>query len=211
MTVVGTAVFVPLAGGLVALGAVLDAPGIVERAGRATAASARPDGGPASTPGTLPAASTGFGAGGEATTAEATEARRRALRTAPAKPAGMPARGNPTSPKPVVATTYVTEAEEIPYRTRFVRDPSLARGDRVVRVEGVPGVRTVRYAVTSVDGRETGRRVVDVTVVREPVTRVIAVGTGDGGDSTGKPCGRDKDGGKDPDADKDRDKDRSCD
>jgi uncharacterized protein YabE (DUF348 family) len=89
----------------------------------------------------------------------------------------MPAGGTPVSVKPVETVSYETETERIPYRTRVVRDPSMPRGSRAERTAGVPGERTLRYEVTTVDGKRTGRRLVGSAVTRAPVTRVVAAGT----------------------------------
>ena len=65
----------------------------------------------------------------------------------------------------------------IPFRTSMVGDPSLPPGKKQVRTQGKPGLETLRYRVTIVDGRQTDRRLVSRTVTRRPVTRVVAVGT----------------------------------
>ena len=92
----------------------------------------------------------------------------------------MPAGGTPVPADRVVTVTYETETEKIPYRTSVVRDPSMPRGTREERTAGVPGRRSLRFRVTTVDGQRTDRRLVESTVLREPVTRVVAVGTGKG-------------------------------
>ncbi|TDC82392.1 hypothetical protein E1193_11970 [Micromonospora sp. KC606] len=70
-----------------------------------------------------------------------------------------------------------TESRTIRYAERTVRDPSIAKGKRVVRTRGVNGVRTLTYEITLTDGAETGRRLVRSVVTRQPVTQVVAVGT----------------------------------
>ncbi|MBO4206459.1 hypothetical protein GSF22_10655 [Micromonospora echinofusca] len=71
----------------------------------------------------------------------------------------------------------MTEQARIPYAERTVKDPSLAKGKRVVRVRGVAGVRTLTYRITVTDGVQTGRVLVRSVVTRAPVTQVVAVGT----------------------------------
>ena len=56
-------------------------------------------------------------------------------------------------------------------------DPDLLRGTEKVAQEAQDGLRVDRYAVVEVDGEETQRELVDQTVVREPVDRVVLVGT----------------------------------
>lgn len=100
----------------------------------------------------------------------------------PRRPAGAaqpPAAAATTPPprKPQIVTRTVTESREIPYRTRLIRDPELPRGERRVQRPGVTGQEQLKYLVTYTDGRETGRRLLDSVVVREPQHRVIAFGT----------------------------------
>lgn len=99
------------------------------------------------------------------------------------RPVGTrPATGSPRSSDtpsggPSTGTYEVSDVQEIPFETRTVEDPSMPRGATRVWTEGEPGVRTRRYAVTTVDGHETGRRLLDDTVTKQPVTQVVAVGT----------------------------------
>jgi hypothetical protein len=83
----------------------------------------------------------------------------------------------PVAPEPEVTTQTVTETRTIPYRTRLIRDPGMRRGERRIQTPGVDGEERIRYVVTYTDGQETGRRVLDSVVVREPQHRVVAFGT----------------------------------
>lgn len=105
----------------------------------------------------------------------------RPMPVAPRPPRPRPTGPGATPPRPgagpVVGRHWVSETRTVPYRTRMVRDPGLPRGAMRVRTPGEPGTETLRYEVTTVDGRQTGRRLVSRTVTRQPVTRVVAVGT----------------------------------
>ncbi|WP_341715807.1 G5 domain-containing protein [Micromonospora sp. FIMYZ51] len=81
------------------------------------------------------------------------------------------------SPTPVTQTRTITETEKVPYKTRTVKDSSLAKGTKKVRTRGVSGVRTLTYEVTMVDGVETTKKLVKSEITRQPVTRVVRVGT----------------------------------
>lgn len=81
------------------------------------------------------------------------------------------------SPSPTTVRRTVTEKRPVPFRVRTVRDSALDKGIREVRKPGVPGVRTLTYRVTLVDGERTGKRLVDKQVTKRPVTKVVAVGT----------------------------------
>ena len=77
---------------------------------------------------------------------------------------------------PVISTKTVSETRPIPFRTTFVRDPSMARGTSRMQTPGVDGVQTVRWLVTYADGQETGRRPIGSAVTRAPQHRVIVLG-----------------------------------
>lgn len=83
----------------------------------------------------------------------------------------------PTSRGPTVVTRTVTETEEIPFEETTVEDSSVPEGTREVRTEGTAGERAITYEVTFTDGVETGKRRVGTEVTREPVDRVVVVGT----------------------------------
>jgi resuscitation-promoting factor RpfB len=111
--------------------------------------------------------------------------------TAPAPTAPAPERTT-IAPQPLAATTTTTAAaptapavtrrtvkvtKPIAYPTRRVDDDSLAKGRTKVRTRGVDGTRTLTYAVTLTGGKETSRTLVGDVVTRQPVAKVIAVGT----------------------------------
>lgn len=77
----------------------------------------------------------------------------------------------------VVTKKTVTVRKSIAYATKKVDDDSLAKGKTKVRTAGVAGVRTLTYEVTLTDGKETGRTLVSNVVTKQPVTKVVAVGT----------------------------------
>ncbi|MCC5032976.1 ubiquitin-like domain-containing protein [Streptomyces sp. WAC 00631] len=67
--------------------------------------------------------------------------------------------------------------EPIPYPAVRRADPALLRGAEVVARAGVSGVRRVTYAVRTVDGVRQRPRVLRSETVREPVPRIVRVGT----------------------------------
>jgi hypothetical protein len=71
----------------------------------------------------------------------------------------------------------ITETELIPYDTVENNDSSLAKGVRTVTTEGIDGERTIRYNVTYTNGVETSRVQVSNNVTKNPVDKVIVVGT----------------------------------
>jgi len=94
----------------------------------------------------------------------------------PSGPAAALASPVPTG-TPEIVTRTVTETRRIAYKTRTVTDSGLAAGTKRVRSAGVDGVRTLTYEVTLTDGRQTAQRLLRDVVTRQPVTRVVVVGT----------------------------------
>jgi uncharacterized protein YabE (DUF348 family) len=85
--------------------------------------------------------------------------------------------------EPVTATiTRISSREEVeeialPFSEEIRETSALLRGQRRVVTEGSEGLRRDVHVVTVVDGRDVARRRVSSDVVREPVTRVVEVGT----------------------------------
>ncbi|WP_327038001.1 G5 domain-containing protein [Micromonospora maris] len=97
---------------------------------------------------------------------------------APAATPTLSQQASPTpSPTPETVTRTVTVTKKVPYKTRTVKDSSLAKGTEKVRTRGVAGVKTLTYEVTVVDGVETERELIKSEVTKKPVTRVVRVGT----------------------------------
>lgn len=76
-----------------------------------------------------------------------------------------------------VLNKNVTVDSEIPFKSREVSDSSLAKGKTVVKTQGVNGLKRTVYNITTENGIEIKREVVSETTLRQPTTRVVAVGT----------------------------------
>jgi hypothetical protein len=95
-----------------------------------------------------------------------------------AEPAGLVAKSTPTpTPTPVVVVTNVDVAEPIPFAAVSVDDGNLDAGQSVVSTVGVNGTRVTTWAVTTVDGVETGRAAVSTVTSVAPIDQVTSVGT----------------------------------
>lgn len=70
----------------------------------------------------------------------------------------------------------ITVEEEIPFGEEMVKSYNLAPGMQEVQQLGEVGMKKVYYNVLYVDGVEVSREYVNEEVVKEPVTRVVAVG-----------------------------------
>jgi len=74
----------------------------------------------------------------------------------------------------------------IPYETEYQETDLLPAGKEVVLTAGVAGEKLLTAEVVYVNGQETQRTVLYEKVTAEPVTQVIARGTGNGKPSAGK-------------------------
>ena len=68
---------------------------------------------------------------------------------------------------------------EVPFETVYCDDPTLPLGEEKVLVTGKPGQTFCTANVSYVNGQETGRTVFEQTVLVEPVSQVVAIGTGE--------------------------------
>ncbi|MCI9059871.1 MAG: DUF348 domain-containing protein [Lachnospiraceae bacterium] len=71
----------------------------------------------------------------------------------------------------------VVETETIEYETVYEDDSSMAKGQEEVSTNGENGEKQVTYQVTYVDGTEESRETAEETVTKEPVNKVVRVGT----------------------------------
>lgn len=76
-----------------------------------------------------------------------------------------------------VSFDTLVETEEIEYETVYEDDSSLAKGKEQVSVDGENGEKEVTFKITYVNGIEESREVEDETVTKEPVNKVVKVGT----------------------------------
>jgi uncharacterized protein YabE (DUF348 family) len=76
-----------------------------------------------------------------------------------------------------VGVERVTEDVALDFSTERREDDSLTKGTTKVLQAGKKGLAQRTVDVTYVDGQVESRNVVSETVVREPVTRIVAVGT----------------------------------
>ena len=70
----------------------------------------------------------------------------------------------------------VTVDVEIPFEEETVKDYNMAPGEREIRQLGEVGMKTETYRVLYVDNAEISRELISEAVVREPVSRIVAVG-----------------------------------
>lgn len=71
----------------------------------------------------------------------------------------------------------ITLEDTIPFSEETVQDSSLASGEKEVRTPGEDGRKVIKYRVNFIDGVEVSRELESETIVKEPVNKVIAVGS----------------------------------
>ena len=77
----------------------------------------------------------------------------------------------------VMMTNTQTYNQTIRFDTKEITDPSQYIGYRAIKTRGVDGQKTVVADVSYVNGKEVDRRIVSETVVKQPVTCVVVVGS----------------------------------
>lgn len=71
----------------------------------------------------------------------------------------------------------VTETEKVKFKTTTVKKSSMNQGTQKVVTQGVNGEDQVTYEVKYVNGKEESRTETERTTVKEPVNKVVNVGT----------------------------------
>lgn len=83
-------------------------------------------------------------------------------------------------PKPfvtVVTEEIVTLKENIPYDTEYRESSEFYKGESIVKISGRYGERKITARIIRENGTEAGREILDEKVIKDPVTRMVAVGT----------------------------------
>ena len=79
--------------------------------------------------------------------------------------------------KPTTVVEEETLTESIPYDTEVIKNDELDYGIENVKQEGSEGIREITYEVTKVNGEETERKVISDIVTKEPINKIVEVGT----------------------------------
>ncbi|EJP6474037.1 DUF348 domain-containing protein [Clostridium botulinum] len=97
-----------------------------------------------------------------------------------------------------VEEKLIKSKKDMDYETVVKDDDSLEKGDKKVVREGQSGEKEVTIKVVYEDGKEKARKVVSESIKKQPVSKVVAMGTkitsvnalSRGGSATGTPSGR---------------------
>ncbi len=76
-----------------------------------------------------------------------------------------------------IQSKEVTVDTEIAFSSKEVSDSSLEKGKTRIKTKGVNGLKRTTYSITTENGIEVSRQVLNETTIKEPVTQVVAVGT----------------------------------
>ena len=79
--------------------------------------------------------------------------------------------------KPVVSTKTRTETEPVAFETVTQENPNLSEGETRVAQEGVNGERTITYEQTYIRGEFDSEKQVTSKITKQPVNKIIEVGT----------------------------------
>ena len=74
-------------------------------------------------------------------------------------------------------TEYTVETEAVEFDTKRVDDSSLEKGKTKVIESGKNGKKEVKYSLLKKNGEVVSKDIVSETIIEEPVTRVVHVGT----------------------------------
>jgi len=93
-----------------------------------------------------------------------------------------PARPEEVSPDMKIVVTRVTIEEKIvekniPFLKKVNEESALSWRKNIVTVKGEKGIERQTYRVSSYDGKEVNRKLINTEVVKEPVTEVVTQGT----------------------------------
>lgn len=80
-------------------------------------------------------------------------------------------------PGPKIEKKEVVDQSDVGFSVKNQDDPNADKGTTKTIQEGALGVKTVKYEVTYTDGVETARRVTSDEVTKQPVDKIVAVGT----------------------------------
>ncbi len=76
-----------------------------------------------------------------------------------------------------VSEHYFAATEAVEFGLVKKEDSNLEQGTSKILQEGVPGEKTVTTKVVYEDGKEVSRQVVDEVITKEPVNRIVAIGS----------------------------------
>ncbi len=77
----------------------------------------------------------------------------------------------------IVVTEVEAEEQEVEFETEYVEDDSLYKGEQKVVEEGKPGVKTLYYEITKINGEVDKKYLIKEKITTPPTNKVIAKGT----------------------------------
>ena len=89
----------------------------------------------------------------------------------------------------------VTQKVDIEYEVEYIYDEGMTSGAEETRTSGENGQKEVTFKITTVNGEEESREIVEEKVLKEPVNAVVAIGTYEPPAETPSYSGGSSDGG----------------
>ena len=96
---------------------------------------------------------------------------------APQRNASTPSPSATPSPSPTPVVTTENKTEAVAFQEESREDGTITKGQTRVSQEGVNGERTITYEVTTLEGKETGRKEIKNEVTKAAVNKVTLIGT----------------------------------
>jgi len=81
------------------------------------------------------------------------------------------------SSEPDIKYAEVTKTESIPFGENQEEDSNLEEGSSNTKQEGVDGEKEVVYKIKLVDRKEESREKISETITKEPVNKIVVIGT----------------------------------
>lgn len=76
-----------------------------------------------------------------------------------------------------VSYKYEEKTETVAYKTVKINNSTMLKGTTKVTQSGVNGAKTVKYKLVYVDGKLTGKEVINTIITKSAVNEIVAVGT----------------------------------
>lgn len=78
--------------------------------------------------------------------------------------------------EPVLTTKIENETQPVAFEKQTIEDGTINKGESVIKVSGVNGIKTITHTISLTDGKETERKTTEA-ITTAPVAEVTAIGT----------------------------------
>lgn len=81
------------------------------------------------------------------------------------------------TPQSLIQVGIITDTEVINFEEERIEDPNLTKGKEEIEHEGENGEKTITYEIRTKEGTEISRKKTKEEVTKEPIKRIVRVGT----------------------------------